>query len=215
MRPAILLGVVAAVIASAAGCGHESVAGTGGSPPAASVPESTAIAAGEAVDLQTVPDPEPSPTTSLVAAPPSQETKPQGQRPPADRLPARPGEAEKITFDDLNLGMAADMVYRPFLLTDRVKQLEGKRLSILGYMHPGVETRKNIKKFILLKNTECKFGPGGQADHLAEIYMAEGNSTVLTSKPVKVEATLKIEPFQGVDGNTWSIYRLEDAKIVP
>lgn len=141
-------------------------------------------------------------------------TPPAGQRPPADRGPARPGEAEKISFDDLNLGMREDMVYRPFLLTDRVKELDGKRLSIIGYMHGGVESTKNVKEFVLLKNTECKFGPGGQADHLAQVYLAEGATTALTSKPIKVEATLKVQPFEGIDGNTWYIYRLEGAKVV-
>ncbi len=141
-------------------------------------------------------------------------TPPAGQRPPADRGPARPGDAEKISFDDLNLGMREDMVYRPFLLTDRVKELDGKRLSIIGYMHGGVESKKSVKEFVLLKNTECKFGPGGQADHLAQVYLAEGVTTALTSKPIKVEATLKVQPFEGIDGNTWYIYRLEGAKIV-
>ncbi len=111
--------------------------------------------------------------------------------------------------------MAADMVFRPFLINDRVRELEGKRLSLNGYMHGGVESRKNVKEFVLLKNTECKFGPGGQADHLAEVFLRPGAETVLTLKPVKVEATLKIQPLEGSDGNTWSIYRLEDAKVVP
>jgi hypothetical protein len=64
----------------------------------------------------------------------------------------------------------------------------------------------------LLKNTECKFGPGGQADHLAQVYLAEGTTISFTPKPVKVEATLKVEPYEGSDGNTWAIYRLEEAK---
>ena len=68
---------------------------------------------------------------------------------------------------------------------------------------------------MLLKNTECKFGPGGQADHLAQVYLKADAATVYTQKPVKVEATLKVQPFEGSDGNTWSIYRLEDAKVVP
>jgi hypothetical protein len=81
-------------------------------------------------------------------------------------------------------------------------------------MHGGVESTKSVKEFVLLKNTECKFGPGGQADHLAQVYLAEGATTPFTNKPLKIEATLKVEPFEGSDGNTWSIYRLEGAKVV-
>jgi hypothetical protein len=133
------------------------------------------------------------------------------QRPPADRTPSRPGESQKITFEDLNLGMQADVVYRPFMLTEQVQGLEGKKVSLVGYMHPG--QAQKVTEFILLKNTQCKFGPGGQADHLADVHLQDGQSTKFTPSPVKVEGTLKIEPFTGPDGNTWSIYRLENAQI--
>jgi len=111
--------------------------------------------------------------------------------------------------------MPADTVYRDFMLAgaDRVKELDGKRVSIAGYMHPGQSTQRGIKKFILLKNTQCKFGPGGQADHLIDVSLREGTSAVFTPRDLRVEGTFKIEPFQGPDGNTWSIYRLEDALI--
>ena len=137
------------------------------------------------------------------------------QRPKADRTPTRPGDAEKITFEDIVLGMEADMVFRRFLLTDRAKELDGKRVSISGFMHGAVEAgrQRNIKEFILLRNKECKFGPGGQADHLAQVFLEPKHTTEFTLQPVKVEGTLKIEPYEGSDGNTWSIYRLEDARV--
>jgi hypothetical protein len=206
-----------AALVAGAGCGHESVAGQ--ADPATTAPPAE-IDAGPVVAPELALNKPPSserPAEVAVAQASAAEpvpAQPKGQRPPADRGPTRPGEAEKITFDDLNLGMQADMVYRPFLLNDRVKELDGKRLSIVGYMHGGVESAKNNKEFILLKNTECKFGPGGQADHLADVKLKAGETARLTRDAVKVEGTLKIEPFEGPDGNTWSIYRLEDAKIV-
>jgi hypothetical protein len=152
---------------------------------------------------------------SLTAAPsPDAETTSKAttpQRPPADRTPSRPGEAQKVTFEDLNLNMQADVVYRPFMLTEQVKNLEGKKISLVGYMHPG--QAQKVSEFILLKNTQCKFGPGGQADHLTDVHLRDGQSTKFTPSPVKVEGTLVIEPFTGPDGNTWSLYRLENAQI--
>src|SRR4029079_8355341 len=68
-------------------------------------------------------------------------------------------------------------------------------------------------EFILLKNTQCKFGPGGQADHLADVKLKADSSVLFTPSPIKVEGTLVLEPFQGPDGNTWSIYRLEAAQV--
>ena len=151
------------------------------------------------------------------AAPPASDDAPKppapkAQRLPADRRPRQPGEAEKITFEDLNLGMQADVAYRPFMLTDRVKELEGQRVSILGYMHEGQLSTNSVKKFVLLKNTQCKFGPGGQADHLGMIYLKEGTAAKLTNQVVKVEGKLKIEPVN-VDGITWSVYDVEDATV--
>jgi hypothetical protein len=99
------------------------------------------------------------------------------------------------------------------MLSDRARELDGKRVSIVGYMHPGVSSTRGIHEFVLLRNKECKFGPGGQADHLAQVYLRQGTTTDFTPGPVKVEGTLRIEPFQGPDGNTWSIYRLENAQI--
>lgn len=109
--------------------------------------------------------------------------------------------------------MQADVVFRPFMISDRVKDLEGKRISIVGYMHGGQAGQRGIKEFILLKNTQCKFGPGGQADHLADVKLKADSSVLFTPSPIKVEGTLVLEPFQGPDGNTWSLYRLEGAQV--
>ena len=210
--------VLLAVAATApTGCGHESVAGTSQPSPAAIV--AAPVAPRDAANSADAASAESSPATE---APARASTELSGRQPPkdasqtrapADRTPTRPGDAEKITFDDLNLGMQADMVFRPFLITERVKELEGKRIRIAGFMG-AVESRTKIKQFILLKNTECKYGAGGQADHLAEIHMLAGETTKFQIEALKVEGVFKVEPFQGTDGNTWSIYRLDDAKIV-
>jgi hypothetical protein len=209
----------AAHLAAFAGCGHESAASPV-NPPVASPVGDPAVSS--SVDLPATSNSDSSPSSTAATEQPlllpteaPAKPPPAGQRPPADRGPTRPGDAEKITWDDLNLGMQADVVFRPIMISysDRVKELDGKKISIVGYMHGGQASPKGIKEFILLKNTQCKFGPGGQADHLANIVLQADHSTRFTPSPVKVEGTLKIEPFQGPDGNTWSIYRLDDAQI--
>jgi len=205
-----------------AGCGQaQSVAQT--QPAGAAVAPSPApaheSAVGNSTSAQQSPDlaDETAPTQAVppAAAPPAAAPTDaaKGQRPPADRGPSRPGDAEKITFDDLNLGMQADIVFRDFMISERVHDLEGKRISIVGYMHGGQSAQRGIKEFILLKNTQCKFGPGGQADHLTNVILKPESSIAYTASPVKVEGTLKLAPFQGPDGNTWSIYTIEDAQI--
>lgn len=220
---ALGLAVLATIAPLTIGCGHESAASPGGAAPIAAEagPQLAEAAPAPAEPVASEPvaaEPASSVVAAAAAKPedPTKDAEPprtKGQRPPADRTPARPGEAEKITWDDLNIGMPADVVFRPFMLSDRVKELEGKRISILGFIHGAPDTITKIKELILLKNTECKYGPQGQADHLAAVYFAEGKAASYTDKAIKVEGTLKIEPFTGTDGNTWSVFRLEDAVV--
>ena len=110
------------------------------------------------------------PNPAADPAPPASAAKvqPASNRPRADRT--KVAGVEQITFDDLILGMSADMVFRPWMLEangGRAKELDGQRVRLAGIMHGGVKSQTKNKEFVLLRNKECKFGPGGQADHLA------------------------------------------------
>src|SRR3954454_7358400 len=201
------------VVGTTAGCGGPSAPSPiAGHPPALSSASMNETVATESVALESPPsNSEGSAGASTPATEPA--TPPQPQRPPADRTITKPGEAEKITWDDVNLGMQADVVFRPFMISDRVKELEGKRISIVGYMHGGQAGQRGIKEFILLKNTQCKFGHGGQVDQLTGEKLKSERALQFPPSPIKVERTFALEPFQGPDGNTWSIYRLAGAQV--
>ena len=121
------------------------------------------------------------------------------------------GTSEMIGWDALDIGMQADVVYRPFFLQNnpRTDSLNGKRVRIGGFIHGGVSQPKNLKEFILLKNNRCKYGPGGQADHLIRVYVKKDVRVDFTTEMVYVEGVLTIHPDQGPDGNTWSLYDLQ------
>ena len=154
------------------------------------------------------------PTTppTHAAAPSTPAAAPQAKAAPADRTPTKPGDAEKITFDDLNIGMQANIVFRDFMVTDRVHDLEGKRVSIVGYMHPP-ETQRRHQKIHPAEKHAVQIRPRRPSRPPDRRQPPRHHSTVFTPSPLKVEGTLKLFPFQGPDGNTWSIYRLEDAVI--
>ena len=129
---------------------------------------------------------------------------------------AKPPETNQqpieITFEDINLGMQQDMVFRPWLVTDRLRELQDKLIRIQGYMLP-FDRQTGIKEFVLLRNTECKFGQGGQADHLISVKLQGDLSTRFHNGIVEVDGVLRLNPFTGPDGNTWSIYDLEGCRV--
>jgi hypothetical protein len=105
--------------------------------------------------------------------------------------------------------MQADIVFRPWMLErGRTQELLNKRVRLSGVMLAG-DRESGIRDFVLLRNKECKFGPGGQADHLVMIYFREGVTATYTDRTVYVDGILKFKPFEGSDGNTWAIYEMD------
>jgi len=136
--------------------------------------------------------------------------------PPPRQRPLRkldPDELEIITFDDLKIDMQADQVFDPSMLTDRVRQLDGQRVRIRGFIFPAIFQQDDIKEFPLVMNTQCKFGPGGQAHCIILIQLVEGLTTSFTVRPIAVQGRLKLQPWTGPDGNTWSLYYMVGEKI--
>jgi len=123
------------------------------------------------------------------------------------------GRAISITFDDLQLEMKEDSVFDPSMLTARVKQLDGQRVRIRGFIYPAVLQQTGITKFPLIKNTQCKFGPGGLAHHIILVDLRPGLSTSFTVRPIAVEGLLTVRPFDGPDGKTWTIYHMVGDKV--
>ena len=169
-------------------------------------------------------------TTSQKKTPQKTATQEKAQEQPAvsdsavDRTSSPPAPVAKkrprserlavITFDDLALDMPADAKFTSSLLTPRVKELDGRRVSIKGFIYAaGIFTQTGITSFPLVKNTQCKFGPGGQAFCVILVQLKDGVTTDFTLRPVTVEGTLKVEPYEGPDGNTWSVYRMIGERV--
>jgi hypothetical protein len=132
-----------------------------------------------------------------------------GQAKEKDKPVKRSGKPENITFDDLNTEMPADVKWEAKYLTDRIKELDGKTVKIAGVMYPDVRT-KGITEFVMLKNSECLFGPGGPAHHVIMVYLGPDESTRFTTRALTVEGVLLVKPWEGPDGNTWALYELRD-----
>lgn len=125
--------------------------------------------------------------------------------------PAETDPATAVTFNDLNLNLEGDVAFKPEQLTNRAKELEGKRIRIGGVMHGNVEKPKENTKFVLLRNKGMHHGPGLPADQLILVEMQPPETIDLTTDTVQVTGILRIKPETGADGNTWSLYILEEA----
>lgn len=117
-----------------------------------------------------------------------------------------------VTFDDLVIDMQQDQKFNPKMLTKKVVDLNNQRVKIQGFIFPALPIAKGIKTFPLVKNTECRFGPGGTAHHLVDVKMANGATVDYTTRIVTIEGILTIKPYVGFDGNTWSIYEMKCEK---
>ncbi len=112
------------------------------------------------------------------------------------------------TFDDLKLELKKDQPFKPEMLTDKVKQLDGKWIKIRGYILPSFQD-KDIKQFVLMRdNQECCFGPGA-ALHDAIVVELEGDArTDYTTRPVEVSGKFAIKELV-FDGKQVAIYRID------
>jgi hypothetical protein len=129
------------------------------------------------------------------------------------RRPRNRDELVNITFDDLAVDMKEDQLFEPSMATDRVRQLDGQRVRIRGFLFPAIFQQTGIDKFPLVLNTECKFGPGGIAHHVILVEMIDGATTSYTIRPIAVTGRLTLKPWNGPDGNTWSLYHIAGERV--
>lgn len=125
---------------------------------------------------------------------------------------AKQGAAIPISFDDLALNLPMGATYRESHLTPRAKELIGKQVAIRGYMWSELTTT-TLRRFPFLRNPECPFGPGANAEHVIDVEMEEGKTTEYTTQPVTVVGILTATPYIGDDGTAWAIFRIVARRV--
>jgi hypothetical protein len=128
--------------------------------------------------------------------------------------------ALRLTYDDLDLekilNMKKAVVEAPKLMPEWMKDLDGKKVRLRGYMLPTFE-QDGIGRFILCRDTgACCFGPNPTIYYLVEVTMKPGTTTsYIENRPFDVEGTFKID-LQAIPetGEVYKIYELRDAAIV-
>jgi hypothetical protein len=126
----------------------------------------------------------------------------------------RSGAVVEITFDDVKLDMQKGDPFDASLLTDKVKQLDGKAIRVRGYILPSFQ-QTGIKQFVLVRdNMECCFGPGAMLHDCILVEMIPPAEATFTVRPVSVEGTFSIREVKDpVNGKHLAIYHLDGTQV--
>ena len=118
-------------------------------------------------------------------------------------------EVRDTTFDDIKFDMKKEEPFERLMLTDAIRQLDGQKIRIRGYIFP-TPIQNGITEFVLVRdNLECCFGPGAALYDCILVKMSKGKTTDYVLRPVTVEGTFTVQELRGPDGRHLVIYQIE------
>lgn len=144
----------------------------------------------------------------------SKEKKPKESTPKesAAKKPNEKNKSKEITFDDLSFDLPKGAHYKSELLTDKIRELDGAKIKIRGFMLPSFQQR-GITQFVLVRdNKECCFGPGAALYDSIIVELENESGVDFSIRPIAVEGSFKLKELKDPDGGTLSIYHL-DGKV--
>jgi len=120
-----------------------------------------------------------------------------------------------ITFDNIKLDMEADDEYDESFLTDEVKELDGKKVQLRGFILPSSK-QKGLRAFVLVRdNQECCFGPGAALFDSTIVKLKKGSEAEFTTRPVTVQGKFQLKVYRPRKGmRPLGIYLISDAELV-
>lgn len=193
--------------------------GSAPAPPAATLATESPSAAGAAATAD--------PGGTLIASVGATDVAavPAGPREPTLLIPEKSfrkeGDALRVTYDDIDLLKVLNMEpvtpNAPELFPQWLKNLEGQRIRIRGYMRPG-ELSENIPFFVLARDTQaCCFGPNTKAYDIIPVIMRDGVTTdYIHLQPFDVvgEFHIGVEMDFANPDKVEFLYRIEDAVLI-
>jgi len=134
--------------------------------------------------------------------------------------PEGPNKAIRITYDDINLLKVLNMdpvtVDAKQLMPSWLRDLEGKRIRLRGFMYPSFQ-ETGLSNFVIVRDIqECCFGPNPKPYDLIPVLMRKGATTdYLQSRPFDVEGVfhIKLVQFEG-DEKVSEVYWIDDALVI-
>ncbi len=128
-------------------------------------------------------------------------------------------KALRVSFDDLDLLKVLNMEPVRADAVDQMplwlKELNGQRIKIRGFMYPTFET-EGIERFVLARDNQiCCFGRDPKVYDLVQVDMRAGKTTnyIPATRAFDVVGRLKIE-MVSEDEKPFGLYFLEDAEVI-
>jgi len=133
----------------------------------------------------------------------------------------REGGALRVSYDDLDLLKVLNMepvtAAAPDQFPQWLKDLEGERIRLRGYMRPG-ELAEELPFFVLARDTQaCCFGPNTKAYDIIPVMMREGVTTdYIHLRPFDIVGVLHINVEMDLDdpNKVEFLYYIDDAVLV-
>lgn len=100
-------------------------------------------------------------------------------------------------------------------IPEKIRELNGKKLAMQGFMIPLEVRRNEVKSFLLVRNTMvCCFGAAASFNEWVYVQLGEGKATKFTPD-VLISAYGVFDLGEDIqDGMVMSIYRLNSAEVV-
>ena len=123
------------------------------------------------------------------------------------------GDKLDLTFDDLKFDIEVGQAFERELLSEEVKALHGKEITLSGFMRPSFKA-SGLKGFIFVRDDkECCFGPQAAIYDCVRVKLNKGTNTNYLVRPFKVRGDFYLKEREGPDGTIWSIFNMKNAKI--
>ena len=129
-----------------------------------------------------------------------------------------PQKALRISYDDFDLLKILNMepvtLNATKLMPDWLKQLEGKRIRVRGFMYPPFQ-EEGLEGFVLARDNQiCCFGRDPKPYDIVQVDMRKGKTThYILNVPFDVVGVFHIDPVE-LDGAVHMVYRIDDATVV-
>jgi len=129
-----------------------------------------------------------------------------------------PEKAIRVSYDDINLLKVINMEPvtpdAPEHMPLWLKNLNGKRIRIRGFMSPTFE-QTGLKGFLMGRdNQACCFPGRAKIYDLFPVRMREGKTTdFIDNRPFDIVGIFSIKP-EMEDGIWYRLYQLEDAVVI-